>query len=103
MTARQMDERQQLRRAIYRDPYARDSAERRATDAAQRAERDRRFLAQIEALPPEQAASLIRERTEADRIAAAALAERAARLRGPEREPHRPTRHGPERDHGISL
>jgi hypothetical protein len=44
LTAWQMDERQQLRRAIYRDPYGRDSAERRATDAAQRAERDRRLL-----------------------------------------------------------
>jgi len=103
MTARQMDERHQLRRAIYRDPYARDSAERRATDAAQRAERDRRFLAQIETLPPEQAAALIRARAEADRIAAAALAERTARLRGPEREPNHPTPSGPERDHGISL
>lgn len=103
LIARQMDERQKLHRAVYRDPFARDNAARRADGAAARAEQDRRLLAQIESLPPEQAASLIRKRVEADRIAALALTERAARLGDPEREPHRPTRHGPVPDHGISL
>jgi len=51
LIARQMDERQQLRRAIYRDPYARDSAEHRATNVIRQAERDRCLLAQLEVLP----------------------------------------------------
>tara|TARA_Y100000114_G_scaffold141166_1_gene146700 strand:+ start:271 stop:552 length:282 start_codon:yes stop_codon:yes gene_type:complete len=72
-------------------------------DYAQRAEQDRQVLAQIEALPPAQAAALICERAEAERLAAAALAERAARLAMPERDTHSPTRGGPERGRGISL
>lgn len=86
-----MSEREQLRRAIYRDPYSRASAETRAEDYTRRAAKDRRLLAQIEALPPEQGAALIRERAEAERIAAAALAERAAQLRTAARDPHRPS------------
>lgn len=62
-----------------------------------RMEYDREFR-EGAALSPEQAAVLIRERAEAELLAATALAERAARLRAPERDPH-----GPERDHGISL
>jgi uncharacterized coiled-coil protein SlyX/thymidine kinase len=91
LAARQMSEREQLRRAIYRDPYSRASAKTRAEDYTRRAAKDRRLLAQIEALPPGQGAALIRERAEAERIAAAALAERAAQLRTAARDPHRPS------------
>jgi len=103
LSGRQMTERQRLRQAIYRDTNSRVSAQSRVEHYAQRAEQHRQALARIEALPLEQAAALIREQAEAERLAAAALAERAARLRAPESDHHRPTRHGPERDHGISL
>ena len=85
---------------IHRDPHSRVSATNRAEHYAQRAEQDRQTLAQIEALPPEQAATLIREHAESERLVAAALAERAVRLRVPE---HDPTSHRPERDHGRGL
>ncbi|CAN5229402.1 hypothetical protein BH09ACT3_BH09ACT3_03660 [soil metagenome] len=90
LAARQMGEREQLRRAIYREPYSRVSAKSRAEGYTRRAANDRRLLAQLEALPPEQAAALIRERAEAERIAAA-LAERGARTRTPARDPRRPS------------
>lgn len=100
LARKQMGERQQLRRAIYRDPHSRGSARNRAEHYAQRAEQLRQTLAQIEALPPKQAAALIRERAETERLAAAALAERAARLRAPE---HNPALYSVERDHGRGL
>lgn len=98
-----MGERQQLRQAIYRDSRSGVSAKSRAEHYAQRAQQDRQTLAQIEALPPEQAAALIRERAEAERLAAAARAERATRLRAPEHDAHRPTGQQHERDHGLGL
>ncbi len=103
LARKQMGERQQLRQAIYRDSRSRVSAKSRAERYAQRAQQDRQALAQIEALPPEQAAALIRERVEAERLAAAARTERATRLRVPEHDAHRPTGQQPERDHGLGL
>lgn len=103
LTRRQMDERQRLCDAIYREPSTRLSAERRAADLTQRAAQDRRLLTQIEALPPEQAAALIRDRAEVERLVAAILAERKAQQRAAERDPYRPARHGPDRSLGMSL
>ncbi|MFT4124433.1 MAG: hypothetical protein QM635_11450 [Microbacteriaceae bacterium] len=87
LAAEQMSEREQLCRAIYRAPCSRVSTKSYTRWAA----KDRRLLAQIKALPPAQGAALIRERAEAERIAAAALAERAARLRTAAHDPHRPS------------
>lgn len=75
-----MGEREQLRRAIYRDPYSRVSAKSRAEDYTRRAAKERRLLAQIEALPPERAAALIRERAEAARRAHTTISTRAKGL-----------------------
>ena len=103
LARKQMGERLQLRQAIYRDSHSRVSAKSRAEHYAQRAQQDRQTLAQIEALPPEQAAALIRERAEAERLAAAVRAERATRLRVSEHDAQRPTGQRPERDHGLGL
>ncbi|MFT4229367.1 MAG: hypothetical protein QM602_03660 [Microbacterium sp.] len=103
LARKQMGERLQLRQAIYRDSRSRVSAKSHAEHYAQRAQKDRQALAQIETLPPEQAAALIRERSEAERLAAAARAERAARLRAPEHDAHQPSAQRPDHDRELGL
>lgn len=83
-----MRERDQLRNAIYRDPYVRVSAERRAAD-----------LTPARRTGP----ALIREQAEAGWLAAAILAECKAQQRATERDPYRPTRSGPDHGLGMSL
>lgn len=102
--AQQMRERDELRARIYGRTHSRGSAVTRADEWGEQAEQARRFLAQIEALPVAQAATFIYERAEEQEAAEHAAAERAARLRGPERQSSSPTQHNQRPDcNGIGL
>ncbi|GAA1557652.1 MobF family relaxase [Brevibacterium picturae] len=109
LTKAHADARASLRRRIYGDRRPVDPVQR-AAGWRTRAEQARDDLAQIEALPLDQAAQLVRDRaaqTEMERIAAEqvkvaakARAAKLARFPSPSSE-HR--RSGPERDFGPSL
>ena len=79
--ARQRRECDALRRSIYGRARTAGGAATRAEGWARQAEEARRLLGQIEALPIDQAAVLIRERIEVQKAAERALAERAALVR----------------------
>jgi predicted nucleic acid-binding protein len=75
---------------------------RQAESAQQQAEALRRQLAELEALPVAEAAAQVEARAEAERVAAEALARRAAELHDFTRDQHRPSpSSGP--DFGPSL
>ncbi|MHB1173358.1 MAG: MobF family relaxase [Lacisediminihabitans sp.] len=100
LQARQGKEREALRISIYgRSSTSSGGAAARANEWAKRAEQARRILAQIEALPADQAAALLREQAQARQAAERAQAERAAQGRGAEGERSWPDqrRSGPER------
>ena len=96
--ARQGRERDALRKSIYGQTRTTGSAATRADGWARQVEAARRLLAQIEALPIDQAAAFIRGRAEAQKAAERALAERAARVREPDQRSSLSRRQGPERD-----
>lgn len=89
-----------LHRNIYGRTYTTGGATARANEWAKQAEQARRVLLQIESLPVDQAATLIRERAKAQKVAERAIAERAAHVRDSEREPRQASRvlSGAERD-----
>lgn len=98
--ARQGKEREALRISIYgRTRTTSGGATVRANEWAKQAEQARHILEQIEALPVDQAAALIREQAQARQAAERAQAQRAAQVQGAEGERSRPDqrRSGPER------
>lgn len=99
--ARQGRERDTLRKTIYCQARITGSAATRAAGWERQADEARHLLGQIEALPIDQTAALIREHTEVQKAAERARAERAARMREPEQRRSPSHRRGPERD-GLS-
>lgn len=93
--ARQMRERDALRTSIYDRTRTRGSAATRSDEWTKRAAEVRDFLAQIEALPIDQAAAFIREHAEAQHAVERAVAERSALIRESERDPRRTSEYRP--------
>ena len=100
--ARQEQRRAMLHTRLFSKPYSTGSPRRQAESAQQQAEALRRQLAELEALPVAEAAAQVEARAEAERVAAEALARRAAELHDFTRDQHRPSpSSGP--DFGPSL
>ena len=93
--AQQMRERDALRMSIYGRTRTRGSAATRSDEWTKRAEEAHDLLAQIEALPIDQAAAFIREHAEAQRAVERAVAERAALIHESERDPRRTSEYRP--------
>ena len=99
---RQERQRAMLHTRLFSKPYSTGSPRRQAESAQQQAEALRRQLAELEALPVAEAAAQVEARAEAERVAAEALARRAAELHDFTRDQHRPSpSSGP--DFGPSL
>lgn len=101
-----MRERDALLRQVFGDRGSNNPREQ-AVQWRERAEAARRDLATIEALPPAEAAQLVRARAELEQtkreVMERALAERQTRAAQPQELPRRPFDHGPKSpDHGFA-
>lgn len=88
---RQQRQRGALHTRLFGNPHSTGSPRRQAENAQQQAEALRRRLTELEALPVTEAAAQVEARAEAERVAAEAVARRAAGLHDFTRDPHRPS------------